>query len=64
MSSGNHSPLPMIVSVTHQSLEQGMVGLIMFQEVFGHLLCHLPRAWGEFCPQSTSDALLSQLCRG
>jgi hypothetical protein len=31
--SGNHSPLPMIVSVTHQSLEPGMVGLIIFQEV-------------------------------
>ncbi len=31
--SGNHSPLPMIVSVTHQPLEPGVVGLIMFQEV-------------------------------
>ena len=25
--SGNHSPLPMIVSVTHQSLESAMCGL-------------------------------------
>jgi hypothetical protein len=31
--SGNHSPLPMIVNVTHESLETGMVDLIMFQEV-------------------------------
>jgi hypothetical protein len=31
--SGNHPPLPMIVNVTHESLETGMVDLIMFQEV-------------------------------
>jgi hypothetical protein len=31
--SGNHSPLPTIVNVTHESLETGMVDLIMFQEV-------------------------------